>query len=81
MLCGDWLLRNRLAVNLRRVSLFFNNAPSPLPGSLRSTRRGRFIFGRVLLVLIVLAAVTILAPFIYSIWMLMHASFGFAPPG
>ena len=44
----------------------------PLPHDRRFTQRGRFILGPVVLALIIFAAVVILAPFIYSIWMVMQ---------
>jgi hypothetical protein len=47
-------------------------AASPHPNDRRASRRGRFVLGRVLVVLIILAAIVILAPFIYSIWLVMQ---------
>ena len=47
---------------------------SRLPRGPRPSLRGRFILGRVLLALFIFAAVVLLAPFIYSIWMVISSS-------
>ena len=39
-------------------------------------RRGRFILGRALIFIVILAAVTLLAPFVYSIWLVMNGHIG-----
>ncbi len=49
------------------------DAPAPLLRGPRFSRPG-FILGRVLLALFLFAAVVILAPFIYSIWMVISYS-------
>ncbi|HEY8954148.1 MAG TPA: hypothetical protein VIP78_16500 [Candidatus Dormibacteraeota bacterium] len=47
-------------------------APLSSPRGERSTRRWRFVLRRAVLILAILALVVLLAPFIYSIWMLMR---------
>jgi hypothetical protein len=52
-------------------ALHYQRLTPQKPRGSRFTRRGRFVSWRVLIALVIFAAVVILAPFIYSIWMVI----------